>query len=374
MELTQDQIHAFDTIMDWLGSASRKPALTLGGYAGTGKTTLIGHVIKHLHYKHDQYRIALCCPSGKAAENLNRRVTIHSDDYIGTIHGLLYSLVNIDDSKPRPELIFSLSGLRGEYDLIIIDEASMVSSTLWEGIMSTGIPVLAVGDHGQLPPVNSAFNIMQDPDIRLENIMRQAEGDPIIRFSMMARNGDDLPYGYFGSVIRVRTYDWNQYQFDSRDNIILCATNAARLRYNSYARSRLGFSENDPPQVGEPVICLMNDKSKALFNGSIGVIDRVAYLGDIIDASVIMNSDYTAEVSMWRDQFMQKYTLNSSEMPDDVNQFDYAYCITTHKSQGSEFNKVVIIDQRMPWMSQDEINRWKYTAITRAKQELIIVG
>lgn len=374
MELTDDQRAAFDTIMDWLGSASGKSTLTLGGYAGTGKTTLIGHIIKHLHYKNDNYRIALCCPSGKAAENLSRRVTMHSDDYIGTIHGLLYSLVSIDDSNPRPELIFSLSGLRGEYDLIIIDEASMVSSTLWDGILSVGIPVLAVGDHGQLPPVNSTFNLMQNPDIRLENIMRQAQGDPIIQFSMMARNGDELPYGYFGSVIRVRTYDWNQYQFDSRDNIILCATNATRLRYNNYARARLGFVENDLPRVGEPIICLMNDKGKGLFNGSIGVIDRVSYMGDIIDASVIMNSDYTAEVSMWRDQFMQKYTLNSSEMPDDVNQFDYAYCITTHKSQGSEFDKVVIISQRMPWMSDDEVNRWNYTAITRAKKELIIVG
>jgi ATP-dependent exoDNAse (exonuclease V), alpha subunit - helicase superfamily I member len=83
-------------------------------------------------------------------------------------------------------------------------------------------------------------------------------------------------------------------------------------------------------------------------------------------------SDFIFEGFIELDQFGKKYT-NVEEKIDDLDYFDFAYCITVHKSQGSEWGRVLLIEERLPMWNDDIYRRWMYTAITRAREQLIIL-
>ena len=88
------------------------------------------------------------------------------------------------------------------YGLIIVDEASMVDDMMIRDLRSFGVPILAVGDHGQLPPVGGVGSLMKNPNLRLEQIHRQAEGNPIIALSKMMREEGRLPESMPGDAVR----------------------------------------------------------------------------------------------------------------------------------------------------------------------------
>lgn len=381
--LTKDQSWAYNEIMGWFelekDCNAEYDVFTLGGFAGTGKSTLIGYLADQMRIAFD-INIAFCAFSGKASLVMKNKISLGAKDYCGTIHSLIYSLRGKD--KETRELYFERNDCDLDYDLIIVDEASMVNEYIYNDLKSFGIPILAVGDHGQLPPVKGAFNLMKDPDIKLEKIMRQAEGNPIIKLSMMAREGLEIPFDEWNSILgyakKCRNFDFNQHDFSDANSIIICGSNQYRLRYNNFARDRLGHVTKKPNE-GEQVICLMNDRNKMIFNGMIGTVLECKDYDDFRYDAIIHFPGYKnpTECLMWKDQFLQKYTLDVEDLPEDVakgiNQFDYAYCITAHKSQGSEWANVIIIDQYMPWLSENDRRRWLYTAITRAKERLIII-
>lgn len=171
------------------------PFITLGGYAGTGKTTLLGQLRTALHEKNKKLRVSFCSYTGKATRVMKSKLVsnaaLQDQDSISTIHGLLYTPIlddkeNITGWKRKDEV---------ECDLIIIDEASMIDKEIWNDLLSYHIPIIAVGDHGQLPPIRGTFNVMEHPDLRLEEIHRQAKGNPIIEVSVKARLEGTIPVG-----------------------------------------------------------------------------------------------------------------------------------------------------------------------------------
>ena len=197
LELSPDQNKTLKILVDFCESKNKKEDfITLGGFAGTGKTTLISELRKKINEIDPKIKVGFCAFTGKAVQVLKNKLvssqTLLKKDDISTIHGLIYR--TIEDERGAV-----LGWIRKEddeidYDLIIVDEASMVDQKIWEDLRSFGIPIIAVGDHGQLPPISGSFNLMSQPQIKLENIHRQAEGNPIIQVSRLAREKGIIPH------------------------------------------------------------------------------------------------------------------------------------------------------------------------------------
>jgi exodeoxyribonuclease-5 len=181
--LSPDQKSVLDAMISWNIDSHRAPYITVGGYAGTGKTTVLAEFRNELTKLSELTKVAFCSYTGKAARVLQNRLIAHGAlrlvDSVGTIHSLMYSPV--EDERTQ-EIVGWEKTKEIKADLIVIDEASMVDETIWFDLQSYGIPIVAVGDHGQLPPVRGNFNLMQDPQIKLEKIHRQNEGNPISWF------------------------------------------------------------------------------------------------------------------------------------------------------------------------------------------------
>src|SRR5688572_25585393 len=122
MQLSNDQQNALNKLLTWYKDANRKPYITLGGYAGTGKTTLISIFKKELLNIDKKLNIAFCSYTGRAAQNLKNKLKEHgaisSRDTISTIHGLIYNPIE----NANAEIVGWEKKEELEYDLIIVDE------------------------------------------------------------------------------------------------------------------------------------------------------------------------------------------------------------------------------------------------------------
>jgi exodeoxyribonuclease-5 len=274
----------------------------------------------------------------------------------------------------------------------------MVNLAIWKDLMEYQIPIIAVGDHGQLPPVDDNFNLMETPKYLLTEIKRQALDNPIIRLSQDVRNGKEIPLGlYDKNCNTVFKGEWNnkncQNFFHSlnflKDNIImLCGRNSTRVGFNQMIRDKLGYRRPEP-YPGERIIFLKNNYTSKVLNGMLGKVLTLLYEGkDVYDMSVLPD-DYEEPYSglvyngcFGRETYdhfysdmkhprYKKIIKNSRHSSIDV--CDFGYCITTHKSQGSEFDKVIVFDEKDCWRNETYKRRWLYTAVTRAKEKLFII-
>ena len=232
---------------------NKKPEQTLGGYAGTGKTTLIRYL---LHFFQD---FGIAAYTGKAANVLRRKGMGEAS----TIHSLIYKPY-FEDGHVYFDLADSLP-----YKGVIVDEASMVSEEIYYDLKSFGVPLVFVGDHGQLEPVNSKFNLMARPEIKLEEIHRNAGN--IAKFAEQIRKGKaPQPYNTEGNIEFKRRASI-EYLMDADQ--VICAYNATRVKTNANIRAELGYEGT--LNVGERVMCLRNNKRKGLFNGMQGKVVRL---------------------------------------------------------------------------------------------------
>jgi len=384
LNLSKTQTEVISSILDWF-SQSKYQYITLGGYAGTGKTTILGHITQRLHKRDKGIRIAFCSFTGKASRVLDRKLkesdAVFDTDYIGTIHRLIYRAL-VDENQniigwekiPREEL---------RYSLIVVDEASMVTQDIWSDLLSFDIPILAVGDHGQLPPISSSFNLMLEPELKLEEIFRQEEGNPIIKFSEIARKYGTLPFESLSTVVKKirksdeETQDILMEIFNTFDEntMILCGYNRTRINLNKQIRG-LHF-DSPTPQVGDRVICLKNNRNMDIYNGMTGTIL------DISKATLYGYSFFDTEISLdfEKEPFWGKISIEQFNSPtlvdlrrEELNYFDYGYALTVHKAQGSQAKRVVVFEERFSKMDDQTYARWLYTAVTRAEQELYIIG
>ena len=367
----------------------------ISGFAGTGKSTLIKFIIEALNI--DPEYVAYCAFTGKAATVLQQKGCPNAI----TAHKLLYY------AKPMPNGTYKFyPRLKSEmeYKLIVVDEVSMLPRPMWELLMTHNVHVLATGDPEQLPPVNPEDNnhVLDTPHIFLDEIMRQAQDSEIIRLSMHIREGKPLSSFACSNeqVMVVNKEDVVDGMFDWADQI-LCATNAQRQKINTLVRNKKGFGAE--PCVGDKIISLRNHwdfasaKGEwALTNGSIGTIENmnkneiyvpkyiydkgpIPYLftdirlddGDMfnaipIDYNTLMKGETTLNPK-------QTYLLNKSKgLIEAPYEFAYAYGITTHKAQGSEWDKVLIFEEWFPNIPEEH-RRWLYTAVTRSSQRAVVV-
>lgn len=314
----------------------------LSGYAGTGKSTVVKHLAEFLS------GFAVCAYTGKAASVLKKK----GIDRAQTIHSLIYKAYTDQDNKVRFSLAPSL-----ECEGVIVDEASMVSEALYRDLRWFGVPLIFVGDHGQLEPIGDKFNLMAEPDHRLETIHRNA--GEIAHFAQHIRMGyRPSSWQTRGSGEKIKFVQRGAHrELVTRVDQTICAYNKTRAEINILAREKFGM---DPlgPCVGDRVMCLRNDRQMGLFNGMQGEV-AMMYDGD----SFAFESDgFVREVPFERSTFNQvKYEFEH----DGPLPFDYAYAITAHRAQGSEYDRVMVLEQRCDLWDH---KRWAYTAASRAKE------
>ncbi len=384
-DLSPDQELALSAVLEWYKKDKvAMQYVTLGGYAGTGKTTLIALIRKELVKVNPVLKIGFASFTGKAARVLKSKLTeagsIYPQDSVGTIHSLIYSPIVND----RQEIIGWQKKDEVEPELIIIDEASMVDELIWNHLISYRVPILVVGDHGQLPPIAGNFNLMQKPLLSLNEIHRQARGNPIIDLSIQARtNGQIIPGKYSDKIRKYSSDDLDvsdavneMLSNYTNETLILCGYNKTRKRLNSFIRQSKGF-ESPEPSSGDRVICLRNNHKVGIYNGMLGTIvniekeDKDWYLAEIaMDGE---SKNYYGRISV--EQFNADSAMNFTDkraliMKGDL--FDFGYALTVHKAQGSQAKKVILFEERFPKMTDDQWRRWLYTAVTRAEEELYI--
>jgi ATP-dependent exoDNAse (exonuclease V) alpha subunit len=386
--LSMDQAAALKEIGAWYRSES-SPYMTLGGFAGTGKTTLIAYLRKALREHDETATVAFCAYTGKAArvlqEKLREQRVARRGDLVSTIHSLIYTTEDAPGGTPRWIRKDSI-----DRDLIIVDEASMVDESIWRDLLSFNVPVLAVGDHGQLPPVGSNFNLMANPTLRLERIWRQAVDSPIIEVATLARQNGQIPVKEFGSGVRKLDRSLPETGQDVQqmlegwnpDLMILCGYNATRVNLNRTIRGLRDVSSPEP-QPGDRVVCLRNNRAKRVYNGVLG---RIASLKPAdgpegarwYEAEIeLEGEDYLYSGHILREQFGARETVRDVPPAPDGERgdlWDFGYALTVHKAQGSQAERVLVFEERFPRSTDDDWRRWLYTAVTRAVNELTIVG
>ena len=363
--LTEEQQTAVAKIKAWFEDKHAKLEYKLGGYAGTGKTTVIKAILKAL----SEHSTVVSAFTGKAVNVLERKGVPAQ-----TLHSLIYDC-EIVDKKPT----FVKKGRRDVvYDLIIIDEASMISTELYNDLSSFGIKVLFVGDPGQLEPVGDNPNLMLFPDFVLSKIHRQAEQSPIIFWANEIRQGRGLdktlqPKGD-GFLIRdknIKTSD-----FFAADQLI-CAKNKTREAMNAKVREAKHLQPCTLVE-GEKIIVLRNNIQEGVFNGMILFVKKIVaekligkynkqpcWLCDCVDE---VGKGY--QLPIWKPPFQSPTLLTKDAfIPRDVVYATYGYVITCHKAQGSEWDNLIVFDEWMPEHIWD-MKRWRYTAITRAAKQL----
>lgn len=325
---------------------------TLGGYAGTGKSTVIRVLLQILGDK----GFWTCAYTGKAANVLRKKgVTLAN-----TIHSTIYSPRRL----PNDEVIWDLASrdeiLNAGINGFIVDEASMVSKEIHEDLSSFGLPIIYVGDHGQLEPIGTGLNLMQNPMYRLEEVHRNA--GEIAHFANHLRNGNPSDLFQGSSRVQIVTRNAVEDRHLAKVDQVICAYNKTRVQINEKVRKEKDIFHTFLYK-GEKIICLRNNRKQGLFNGMQGIVKKV-YPNERID----FYSDGVFYEKIHYDPDQLGLEKNDFDFRQDANPFDYAYCITAHKSQGDEFGSVIAIEEICDkW----DHTRWAYTVASRAKNSLI---
>jgi len=352
--LSPQQIIAFDQIMSWFKDPYAQ-TYALAGYAGTGKSTLAKMIAAECG------RTVYLAYTGKAANVLRDKGCAN----VSTIHAAIYDYVGDDESgNPMFENGGSGVDLR-KADLVIVDEFSMLPRELVRDLEASGAKkILYLGDPFQLPPVNGECPIKAN--YFLEEIHRQALDSPILRAATKVRQGEALSFVDDGDFKYLPKKQTDRSLYLNADQVI-CGKNWTRRSYNASFRKFLGFS-GDLPQKGEKMICLKNNKADFVYNGMIGVLDEDAREGLAETYHITMGP--LKALRTWNGDVLGKEAPKG--LPYTMNRFDYGYTITAHKSQGSEFNNVVVLNE--PVGRGVDAQKWLYTAITRAAKQCTLVA
>ena len=394
MELNDKQKQGLDIAVD---RYKRKERYTvISGYAGTGKSTLVKFIVAALPNINPDEDVIYTSFTGKATQVLQKK----GNKNVSTLHKLLF------ESIPKPDGTFFRKPVEFiPYKIVIVDECSMVPKELLQRLIKYNVHIICLGDPGQLPPINKNEDnhLLDHPHIFLDEIMRQEAESEIINLTMDIRAGKPLTR-YQGKEVQVLNKDELTTGMLLWADQIICAKNETRIALNNQMRDLLGRSGG--PQDGDKVICLKNNwdiysvNDNPLVNGTIGYLKdsfstyinlpkqitsdgqpkkldilTANFISDIEEDYGILNMDkqlITTGVPGldWKTSYkMGRNWRFQDKIPD---QFTYGYAITCHKSQGSEWNNVLVIEEGFPF-EKEEHKQWLYTAATRAAKKLVII-
>ncbi len=373
-------------------SALTEGMLVLTGGPGTGKTTTLNAIIKIL--KSRGKKVLLAAPTGRAAQRMSEL----TDEEAKTIHRLLEVSWDREDN---PVFNRNEKNLL-KCDALIIDEMSMVDTYIFESVMRAlplGCRLIMVGDSDQLPSVGPG-NILGDltgsgvlPVVRLNEIFRQARqsliitnAHKIVSGQMPVLNRTDGDFFFMNRSVKsdvtevitdlCQTRLPRAYGYSPFENIQVLSPSkkgelgTAELNHRLQARLNPASEEKAEANIGgkvfregDKVMQIKNnydirwfrsngETGEGVFNGDIGIIEKIDRRNKLV-----------------RVNFYDKTAALSFEACADL---DFAYAVTVHKSQGNEFDAVIIPVLSGP--PQLYYRNLLYTAVTRAKKTLILVG
>ena len=388
----KESIVLSDTQKEAVISAIKNNISVITGGPGTGKTTIIKCVIDILKRRKQSY--VLAAPTGRAA----KRITETTQEDAKTLHRLL-EITKIEDTDIDTYVNYPVNTI--DQDVLIIDEASMIDTLLMNNVMkalSSDTKLIIVGDSNQLPSVG-AGNVLKDiidskvvNTIYLTEIYRQSAKSDIVMSAHAVKNSEHLSFktkdtdlyfieansleetkkelesllshrikNFFGDDIDVNTQvispikktDIGTYELNKMIQKIRLNPNK-EMRHKSVGDRT--FYENDKVMQVKNNYDINWDyegvQGTGVYNGDIGTIETI----NLIDEYLVVDFDGRKT----------RYEF------DDLDQLEHAYAITVHKSQGSEFDAVII---PLYVCFEKLFNRnLLYTAMTRAKRLLIFVG
>jgi len=396
IELNKKQLEGLDLAVSRYRAGEK--TTIIAGYAGTGKSTLVKFIIAALREDgiDPDKDVVYTSFTGKATQVLQKK----GNKNVSTLHRLLFQ------HFPRPDGTFYRKPVPFiPYKIVIVDECSMVPKDLLKRLASYDVHIICLGDPGQLPPVDKNENnhLLDIPHVFLDEIMRQEEESEIIKLTMDIREGKPLNH-FVGKEVQILDKEELTTGMLLWANQIICSTNSTRVALNNQMRQLLG--RGDKPEDGDKVICLRNywdiwsEDGQPLVNGTIGTLSetfnnflkipsyitngRLNQIDTVIgnfhsDDGVTNFSNLTMDKKMilegeptldWRESY--KLSNNKKYVNSIPLSFTYGYAITCHKSQGSEWDNVLVIEEGFPF-DKEEHKKWLYTAATRAAKKLVII-
>lgn len=384
--LTDEQEECAKKGVKWFKQGT-KQTYEISGPAGTGKTTIIKYIIELLGL--NMYEVLFVAYVGKAALQLTRSgvngKTIHSAIYDFSMETKLDmdGMPIMKDGKPVKIPKFSLKESLGPHiKLIVVDEGSMVSKNIALDLESFAIPIIVLGDLQQLPPVYGGLHYLRNPDFKLTKIMRQAEDNPIVYLSRLAAMGKQIPIGKYGDKCFVIPEGAITDNMLTKSSVVLCGRNKTRDNLNRTIREDILKIRRNTPMIGEKLICRQNNWTQQLegmnevflINGLVGYVQEV-YIEQFNGHSLpidfrpdFVDDLYFREIPLDYKHLFAPVGENSTRSYYD--KFEFGYAITTHLSQGSQYDNVFYFKERMG--NSDFTRKLDYTAITRAKFGLIM--
>lgn len=387
IELTAEQIALQKELKMWWSSQARQ-IYVYSGCAGTGKTTMVKLFIEAMGL---EMRDVVCCAlAGKAVTVLAshglQAKTIHSLIYRPTLVDQLDEEGNKvlkDNGEPKKKLMFvKKEALDYPYKLIVVDELSMVNDDTMFDLLSFKVPVIGMGDLNQLPPIFGISSFMIHPNFILTKIMRQAEGDPIIFLANRVLNYQPIYEGKYGLSNVVKKVELGTNLLRDYD-ITLCARNMTRDVFNDGVRYILLNRKSRMPSIGDRVICRQNAWDRCLegmylTNGTTGTIvdideEHCTKNKLVVDFAPDYNPDMAFQsIDIEKSYLMGDYLARKDSGLTTNLKFEYCYMITTHLSQGSQYDSCLFIDE-MFGGDRETRQKLRYTAITRAIKRIDIV-
>ena len=376
--------------VDWFRNSSEQ-LFQIEGPAGSGKTFLIYEILKELNLNPNQYMPMAYTGQASIVMRTRGFLTARS------IHSSLYEIIEVPIEESRLSNSFNLPKKKKEFRLrqfidpdiclLFIDEAFMVPKHMVKDIMSFGIKVLVCGDSNQLPPIGDDPGFLVEGNVhRLTELMRQSENSAIIYIAQRALRNLPIHCGIYGNEVMVITDDEITPDMLLYSDCICCGTNKTRESLNNTIRDLRGYSNFQLPTVGERLICRQNNwqlsiQGIALANGLCGTVispsEICSYDGKIFNINF--------KPDLIDDCFLglpinKEYFFSSYERKQEIKQmnkdwikgelFEYAYALTTHLCQGSEYLNGIYYEEFLRPQLQIALN---YTGITRFKNKLIYI-
>ncbi|MEI6302578.1 MAG: AAA family ATPase [Betaproteobacteria bacterium] len=469
--LTKHQSLAVGKIHDFIRGAT--PCFILKGSAGTGKTTLIGQLIRELDAAQHPY--TLLAPTGRAARILGSKNRAEAN----TIHRVIYHLTDIDvfegaasANDPGLRLTFPLKKSDPGNTLFIVDESSMVGDKGAHGDLlqfgsgrlladlieyarlarpgrpeDPGAKILFVGDPAQLPPVGETLSPalsanylrqtfgLECGECEITEVMRQESGSGILDRATALRNSisskvfNTLDLSANGKDIQavtvVEAITLVEKAFMAKSSSVLIThSNAQALDLNRSVRGRLWGEERRELQIGDVLLVNRNSVKTGLYNGDLVRVRRVAASperksvrikgverpielmfrsvsaayrnmdGKIIDVDCkvlenLLDSPERDLPPVAQRALLVDFRLRNPNVRPKTAEFrmaiqqdeyfnalqvKYGYALTCHKAQGGEWDTAAVNFGDGRGQRNEDFFRWAYTAITRAKQNLVTIN